>query len=431
MRLTPTRLLVVMVGTFTIAALCAALALGSWSKWAPILLMVVPGLAAWAVRRASLLAAIYLAQVAICFGLTDLILGQDRPPALVTDVVLWSLGVAVGAIIGHRKNRGTQGTRRDPPRWPQFVLTGALVAVQIYLLLSARLGYAAQLSVGLSSPTGVLGLLAAAGPVVSLMLLITALCSGRFVAGAAVVAILQAIVLSLTGFKGTAGILAIAVLAAAALTLPEESPWRRPGRVAAGITVLSIFAVGGYFVGAGVRSVTTAELGLQSPVIGSDQALAAVVSRLDLATPLQQGILYQNNPSVKAALSWTSQIVAFVPRFLWPDKPIIDYGQSVSVTVYGLPHGESSSTITTIGDAIVNFQTPGVVVISLLLGLGLAVAEGRIRKGAGLLSLAFAAVLAYSIVGLEAPIIVQVAGVVRDLLIVVALWGASRLLTSS
>ena len=169
---------------FVLAAI-VPLAITGTASLSGTLLFVAPGLAAWLVRRRSLLVALYLAQTAVYFGLTSIILREDRPPQLVAIVVMWAFGAAAGAFV---VGRGAAAARTDrdwaPPRWPHFALTAGLIAVQAILILSGQLGYEAQLTLGLTTPEGLPGILATAAPVVSLMLLITALGSQRRVSGA-------------------------------------------------------------------------------------------------------------------------------------------------------------------------------------------------------------------------------------------------------
>jgi hypothetical protein len=258
------------------------------------------------------------------------------------------------------------------------------------------------------------------------MLLIRALGSQARAYLAAALAVIEAVVLSLTGFRGAAASFVVAIIFAATLVMPKSSPWRRPHRAALAATVLALVALIGFIAGANVRNVITTQLGAGTQLFSPDEALSTVSARLDLGPPLQKAIQYQNDSSVDQALSWSTQIQAFIPRFFWQDKPIVDYGQQVSVTVYGLRYGESSSTISTVGDVLVNFKIPGVIILSLLLGLALSLGERQIRKGVGLVSIVLAAVLSYGIVGQEAPLIVTVAGIIRNVLVAAILWRASQ-----
>src|SRR5205085_12186234 len=134
------------------------------------------------------------------------------------------------------------------PRWPQFVLTAGLVVLQITLALSGRLGYGAQLTLGLNSPTDVLGVLTTVAPTVSVMLLLTALRAQHRVYIAGVMAVSEALALSLTGFRGAAATLVVAIIFAAALTLPKGSPWRRPHRATIVTAGLAVVAVAGFII---------------------------------------------------------------------------------------------------------------------------------------------------------------------------------------
>jgi hypothetical protein len=415
-----------MAAVMLVLAALVPLAITSTAGLSGTLLFGVPALAAWLVRRRSLLVAAYLAQMAVYFGLTSLTLGEDRPPQLVAIVVLWAFGAAAGAFIG----RGAAAARMDwdwaPPRWPHFALTVGLIAVQASLTLSGGVGFGAQLTLGLSTPEGLPGTLATAGPVVSIMLLITALGSQRRVSGAAVLAALEATVLSLSGFRGAADLFIMAIVIAGALTLPRSSPWRGSRRVIVVASILAAFAVATFIVGANVRNATATQLGLSSQgtqLISLDQALPAVTTRLDLGVPLQKAIQFQDSLSVQEAVSWTFQVEALIPRFFWPDKPVIDYGQRVSVAVYGYQYGQTSSTITSIGDTLVNFKIPGMIIASVLLGFVLSLGERRVRSSVGLASLVLAATLSYAAVGgQESPLIIAVAGALRNLMVAAVLW---------
>jgi hypothetical protein len=164
----------VIVSTGTIAIVCLVIVATGWNHWASILLLLVPILSAWAVRRASILVTFYVAQIAVFYGLTCLVLGQDRPPILIVVVAIWTVGLAVGGFVGRSRIASRNDRRWSPPRWPQFVLMAGLLVVQTSLLFSGLLGYGAQLTLGLNNPTDVQGILATAAPIVSLMLLITA-----------------------------------------------------------------------------------------------------------------------------------------------------------------------------------------------------------------------------------------------------------------
>jgi hypothetical protein len=411
------------------AVMVAALALPNWTTWAPGLMLAVPALAAWLVRRTSILAALVLAQVSLYYGLTWVVLQKERPPVVVALVVAWSAGLAIGSL-AVRHDRTIRVSRTwTPARWPHFVLATVVVALQAALVTSGRLGIGAQFAMGVSTPTGILGILSTVGPVVTLMLLITALGSGQKVAPAVLLVLAQDGVLSLSGFRGAPVIFLISVFAAAALTLPSDSKWRKPRRAAVAGTGLALACLVAFSAAAVVKDRVAKEMNASSEgtqLFGWADAPTYVSTRLDLGSPLSQAVELKDDSTVTAAVSWVFQIQALIPRALWPDKPTIDYGQRVSAAAYGQNYGQSSSTITTIGDTLVNFSILGVGIASVLLGLILSLAERRIRAGVGLPSLVLAAGLSGAVVGQESPLILIAAGLIRNVVVAALLWLACQ-----
>jgi hypothetical protein len=413
---------VLVVAAITVVA---ALMTPGWRGWHPVLLLA-PAVAGWAIRRTSLLATLYLAQITVYYGLTWLVVGSPGSPTMVALVMLWAAGVLLGAhAVRVPRGHPTPGDRPDPLGWPHFTVAAGLVALQATLALSAKLGVAAQLTGGLSTPTGVLGILITAAPAVTLMLLVTSLNSGRHTAATVVVVITEVVSLALSGFRGSAVLFVIAVFTIAALRLSRLSPWRRPGRVAVGSLALLAVAIVGFIGAANVKSEAATNSGLSSAgteLFGLDEALPTIANRLDLRPALQTAVDLRDDPSAADAVSWTFQLQALVPRALWPNKPIIDYGQRVTAEIYGARNSRSSSTVTTIGDTLINFGAAGVVVAAVLLGALLRVLERLARYGRGPVGLALAASVAVFVVGQEAPLILSIAGLIRNLLVSWLLW---------
>jgi hypothetical protein len=425
----PRRRAVALMASLAIVATAAALP--GASVWQPFMMLVAPAWAAWMVRRISMVATIYLAQTSAYYGGTWLILRPERPPQLVSIVVLWSAGLMVGCILGQRRRASAARRAWQPPTGMQFVLASASVGSYLLLVASGRLGYQAQLTTGSSTPTGSLGTLATAAPVITMLVLITALSSGRRVIAATLLAVVAVIVLSLSGFRGAGVSLIAAVAYFAALMLPRESPWRRPRRLLIMVPVLLIFLATAFSVGAQVKSAVATNLQVASQgsqLFGLNKAANAIATRVDESDPLQQAITYRNDHNVRQAVSWTKQLEAGVPRFLWPGKPVGDYGQSVSETVYGLRQGRSSGYLTVIGDTLVNFGTVGLVLGALLFGYVLTVLESRIRAGTTTLSLVLAATLAYTVLTVQVTLIFTAVAVVRTFLVTAVLWGLAEVI---
>jgi hypothetical protein len=406
--------------------------------WAPsqAALLIVPALAAWIVRHRSLLVTLCLAQTAIYYGLTAVILGEDQSNVLVALVLAWTLGLTLGASC--LKGRlGPMAPRHwSAPSWIQFALTLALIALQADLNLTGSAGYASQISGGLSTPTGFTGILTSAAPLVVITLVVSALGSQRRVRIWVLVGVLEAVALSLSGFRGAGVLFIIAIVIAAAITLPASSSWRRPRRASAALIILAILAVGGFFLGANVRNSAATQLSFSNQgtqLFGLGEAVPILANRLDLGQTLSLAIQVQKNAEVQEAVAWTSQVQAFVPRFLWSDKPVVDYGQLVSTIVFGNTTGLSSNSLTTIGDILVNFGIAGVALASVLLGFGLTFFERRIHHGVGLASLVVAAGLAYATKQWQdQPLILTLVALIRNLVVAwIILWLAGHALNLS
>jgi hypothetical protein len=416
------------IGLLALIALSvAALVSPDAFVWHPALMIIVPTIGVLFAWRSSLLAVLVLSQVALSYGLTWLLQHHDRPPEVVALVVVWSTGLAIGSGVGRKRTTPVAGRAFGEPSWLHITLAAGLVGVQGNLVLSGSLGFESQLDSGVSTPTGIAGILSTAGTVVVLMLLAVSLGSGRRVGLASLIAAVQAGVLALSGFRGASLVFLISVVAVCALTLPARSPWRRPRRLALVGVGLALVALLGFLVGAVVRDRVATERSLSSrgtQLFGAGDAVSYIAARLDLGDPLDRAVRLRDDPGLVEAVSWRFQAQAFVPRALWPDKDILNYGQRVSAAAYGMRASRSSSTITVIGDTLVNFSPAGVSVAAILVGLLLGGAERRIRAGTGLPSLVFAAGLSSFIVGQETPLILSVAGLARNILVAAALWVA-------
>ena len=424
-----TQVLVVLIA---IALICLTTAVPDMRAWQPLMMLLIPATAAWTIRRQSLLVALYLLQVSIYYGLTGLLLGHERPPELVALVILWSAGVTLGGWLVRAKSRDQRTrmvTRRiwRPATWLQFILSCLLLGIHALLVFTGQLGYQAQLTLGQSTPTGTLGTLATATPIIILLFLVNALGSGLWIVPAVALALGEAIVFSVSGVRGAGVAFFIEVAILAALVLPVDSPWRRPRRVVIVGPVLASLVVFIFIAAAGVKNTASSEF-RGSVQDSSLSNLDVILTRLDYGKPLEEAIVNSNNYGVQQAVNWSDQLTAGLPRFLWPEKPVVDYGQKVSVAVYGLKYGESSSFITIIGDTFVNLGTLGVAVGSVMLGLLLSALERRVRAGTGLPTFVLAAALAYSIMNSEATLIFFAITLIRTILVSAALWGMAGMI---
>lgn len=399
--------------------------------WSGELLLVVTIAAAWWMRRRSLLVSVYLLEMSLYFGLFPLLAGDSAEPLLVSVVLLWALGMVVGASIGGSDTGRSHVTRAEVPGWPHVTVVALLIVIQLVLIVTGQFGLRAQLTLGLSAPTGILGMLVTATPLATAMLAATAVGARRRVVPALILAVAEAAILPLSAFRGATPTFLIMLVVTAALILPRHSPWRRRRRAIPACIVIAVLAGVGFGFGAQARETITVELHESSPgtwVFGPRQLVPVVANRLDLITYLRPALAYRDDPYVKEALSTRAQLEGFIPRFLWPEKTTQDYGERVSEAVFAINTGKSSSTVTTIGDSVVNFGIVGTALISVLFGLIMTRTERWVRGGAGPLRLSVAAGVAEFIAGQEAPLVRGAAGLVRDILVVTALWLLCRML---
>ncbi len=222
-------------------------------------------------------------------------------------------------------------------RWPHYLLDASLIGISAYLALSGGSGYGAQLLSGVSTPTGLLGTLSVAAPIVTLLLFLNCLGARQRLRRDIFLTISQIYVLTLSGFRGAAGLFIFAAFVGAAVTLPEDSNWRRKSRLLVAIPILMILLGVTFILGAQVKNAAASSSdasSVGSRLLTSGTAFRATATRLQLSSSLDAAISLQNDPNVERALSWVTQLHAAVPRVLWPGKPIVDYGQRVAVAVY-------------------------------------------------------------------------------------------------
>lgn len=417
------------------AGMWIPVALPEWSGWTTSLLVVVPGLLTIAVMRFSIISAAYLAQVAFNFGVTSIILGSHWQPRLVSTVLAWSLAIAVGTLLGGLSSQPSSPTSRSwqQMRWTHYALCGGLIGVSAILALSSNSGYEAQLTTGRTTPTGILGTLSVAAPIMTLTLLLHAIKSDRLSLGAIALAGAQMLALALSGFRSAAAGFILAILVGAALTLSRGSVWRRKSRLFIVLPVLLALTISTFMLGANVRNDAATRLGISSSgtrLFTLENAADNTLTRLQAGSSLDKAIEFQNDTTAKEAVSWATQLAAVIPRFLWPEKPNVDYGQRVSVAIYGYTYGQSSSTVTTIGDSLLNFGLVGLVLIGLLVGYAFRRVEIRLHSTTGWLSVLAGVVVVYSVLNQESPVILILIGILRDFLVVAGLWAAATMIGS-
>ena len=107
----------------------------------------------------------------------------------------------------------------------------------------------------------------------------------------------------------------------------------------------------------------------------SEARLRALGRRFDLASI--QGYLINEYNSGRPGRSLVDFWAVFVPRMIWPEKPIMTrFGVELNAQYYymsgqGARQTHSSAAPSYSGEAYWNYGVPGVILVSILLGLGI------------------------------------------------------------
>ena len=209
------------------------------------------------------------------------------------------------------------------------------------------------------------------------------------------------------------------------MTLPADSRWRHKSRLLAAIPILALLLGVTFILGAQVKNAAASSSGASSAgsrLLTADTAFKVTATRLQLDSSLDAAIELENDPNTRQALSWETQLHAAVPRVLWPGKPVVDYGQRVAVAVYDSDYHHTSSTVTTIGDSLINYGPVGLALIGIACGFCFQKVETGIQHRTSWISLLVGTVVIYSTIGQEEPIILILVGIVRNVLVVGTLW---------
>jgi hypothetical protein len=112
----------------------------------------------------------------------------------------------------------------------------------------------------------------------------------------------------------------------------------------------------------------------------------------------------------------------FIPRFLWPDKPVLSIGHEFGVTfnLISVTDQETNIAPTMIGEFYWNFGIPGVVIGMLLMGAGCRWFYERYGRSEGFDPVRRSAYMALlpAVLHSEGAVAIVVAGVVKGILVI-------------
>jgi hypothetical protein len=348
-------------------------------------------------------------------------------------LLAWSFGTSVASGLTARITQGEK-VRRQWSILP-FVTFGAVgLAVQGVELLRGvnlySLQVTGQVDVG---PDALLRAAVPASLAVAFWLVrLTARSPGWQRATATAVAA-QAVMLLFSGFRGLAAIYLLTVwLTGSAygkrpLTVfATGSRTRRTiSLVALAVLLLTLIQFAALrradiAAGHGLFDAGTRTFSLDEPLAFAD--------RFNYARYVEAAIDRALDPMASDLSSPATQLVAFVPRLLWADKPIIYYSREVAYYYFDVPREyHSSETITFLGDLYVMGGAFLIVVVGTTVGILFTLLVLRKRSVATGVNIVFTYVAMTVFVNFEQPVILNLADAARAALVLAVLGAAARL----
>jgi hypothetical protein len=296
------------------------------------------------------------------------------------------------------------------------IVGGASMVIQLVLLSRGAIGYGAQVR-GFSS-VGPLALFSTVGPIsIASAYVLATIHKGRAKNWRRVCLFLvaaQAFTIAQTGFRGAGPLYILTIWLVRKRWDPRWHIGLRQA-VAAATAVLAITML--FTVGARERAREAYDSGNVSA--GSrlrplTELPTVVLERFDHSEPLNRALERAEFPASRQAVSPRSQLVAFVPRAVWPSKPDIDYGQQIAQVFFDIPTiYTTASSITWMGDLYVQGGHGIVLIVGLLVG---ALVQSRLRQGATAVDPIHVGayfLLAQALLALETPLLIAGATALR------------------
>ncbi|MFC8502074.1 hypothetical protein ACFUC1_06920 [Pedococcus sp. NPDC057267] len=370
-----------------------------------------------------------------CLGCAPL-LNDSKAAALSSEVwglsALWVIASCMGGVASARPKAPVADDGEAVALTPALIVSSVSLFATIVLIRAGTYGLTGQLA-GQSSG-GVIGLLSAVGPAFAAGALISAFSGakasrpkvGRYFSLGLVGC--HCILLTLSGFRGAAPFYLIAIV----ITGSEiRDRFRRATSQTAARRLVTLGFVGviiaGFFLaGAAVRSQVVAASGTSA----APQSLRSVISRFDSTVPLSVAWQHRSDESAREAVGIPQQVIAVIPRVLYPEKPVIDYGQRLAVLLYGLPADtRSSETVTAFGDAILAAGLGAAFLIAVAYTAAFDSLFRFLRSRTSVLGLIIAVNLALSMMSIEGTFVLNVVSVLRTTLTIVVVYYATGWIT--
>ncbi|MEH6820657.1 MAG: hypothetical protein V7706_12005 [Dietzia psychralcaliphila] len=298
-----------------------------------------------------------------------------------------------------------------------------LVAVQIALGVTGQLGYEAQVETGLSTPLGLLGTIASLAQPWVLLCLAIAVRTGQSVFLASLAAVGQVIALSLQGFRGSSVHYMVWLLVVLWILASNRKLIASVGGRVLSVSVGVIVAISGFWFATIARSDAADRLGVASSgtQLLKGGWLETILSRIDMMSYLEVGVRAEESSLAQQAVSWSNYAFVLIPRAIFPEKPIVNYGQDVTTLIYGEDY-QSSSTISWLGDAYLNVGELGILLLAIIFGGVLVFSEKMLPRRSLIFGWTALVAIVIASTNLESSLLLMAFQVVRTVMAVSFLW---------
>ena len=165
------------------------------------------------------------------------------------------------------------------------------------------------------------------------------------------------------------------------------------------------------------------------------EATSSAAGRTDFIH--QVAYIYSMTPSVvpyQYGKTYSFFLVSFIPRIVWPDKPLAGNANGFYAVTYGVTSEEGAKTTTfgvsILGEAFINFGWPGVVLIMLIQGILIGIMQhsfgGKVSGPGG--QAVFLCFFVYFLNGIGSSAEIMFGGILQNLLLgyLLLLWAREK-----